>query len=299
MSTPSITKSSTRMDEDYDCTSESIGVRSISTKKTTLKIVEPDSFNGNPANFRRFKRQYGLYLCANKETYPGDEEKIMFVLSYMKEGSAELWAGSYIDKVVVLKNWGDWEEFTAQLEHNFTDRNKVRRAMEKLDNQKQGREGASVYFLRIEQHAAATGIDLLTDPHAILRCERGLNEDLVDRIYSGGLIPNTYAGYRDHAIALDNIARSRASWKENNPGQKGFEPQNNDTTQNKQKEVQKVIPMQVDGFKTKNPNGYNCNKPGHFARNCAEPKKTENRFITISKTEPEMTGEPGFPQENT
>src|SRR6202045_3658485 len=108
--------------------------------------------------------------------------------------------------------------------------------MEKLDSQKQGREGASVYFLRIEQHATAAGINLLEDPHAILRCERGLNEDLVDQIYSRGLIPNTYAGYRDHAIALDNIARSRATWKESSPGQKGFEPQNNDTTQNKQKE---------------------------------------------------------------
>ena len=124
--TPSITKSSTSMDEDYECMSKSIGVRSINTKKTTLKIAEPESFNGNPANFRRFKCQYGLYLCANKEAYPGDEEKIMFVLSYMKEGSAELWVGSYINKVVMLKNWGDWEEFSAQLEHNFTDRNEVR-----------------------------------------------------------------------------------------------------------------------------------------------------------------------------
>src|ERR1700731_83734 len=218
MSTPSITKSSTRMDEDYDCTSESIGVRSISTKKTTLKIVEPDSFNGNLANFRRFKRQYGLYLCANKESYPGDQEKIMFVLLYMKEGSAELWAGSDIDKAVTLKNWGDWEEFVAQLEHNFMDRNEVRWAMEKLDSQKQGREGVSVYFLRIEQHTVAAGINLLEDPHAILWCERGLNEDLMDKIYSGGLIPNMYIGYRDHAIALDNIARSRQNWKENNLG---------------------------------------------------------------------------------
>ena len=91
-----------------------------------LKIAEPEGSNGNPANFRRFKCQYRLYLCANKESYPGDEEKIMFVLSYMKEGSAELWAGSYIDKAVVLKNWGNWEEFTAQLEHNFMDRNEVR-----------------------------------------------------------------------------------------------------------------------------------------------------------------------------
>ena len=80
----------------------------------------------------------------------------------------ELWAGSYIDKAVTLKNWGDWEEFMAQLEHNFMDRNEVRQAMEKLDNQRQGREGASEYFLRIEQHAAAVGINLLEDLHTIL-----------------------------------------------------------------------------------------------------------------------------------
>ena len=90
--------------------------------------------------------------------------------------------------------------------------------MEKLDSQKQGREGALVYFLRIKQHAVAAGINLLEDLHAILRCERGLNEDLVDRIYSRGLIPNTYAGYHDHAIALGNIARSQTSWKESNLG---------------------------------------------------------------------------------
>ena len=133
-----------------------------------MKIAEPEGFNGNLANFRRFKCQYGLYRCANKESYPGDEEKIMFILSYMMEGSVELWAGSYIDKAVALKNWGNWEEFMTQLEHNFMDRSEVRQVMEKLDNQKQGREGASVYFLRIEQHAAAVGIDLLTDPHPIL-----------------------------------------------------------------------------------------------------------------------------------
>ena len=50
----------------------------------------------------------------------------MLVLSYMKEGSVELWAGSYINKAVMLKNWGNWDKFTTQLEHNFTDRNEVR-----------------------------------------------------------------------------------------------------------------------------------------------------------------------------
>src|ERR1700731_3775205 len=108
----------------------------------------------------------------------------MFVLLYMKEGSAELWAGSYINKAVALKNWGDWDKFTAQLEHNFTDRNEVQHTMERLQDQKQRREGASVYFLRIEQHAAAAGTILLEESPAILRYQPGLNEDLLDRVYS-------------------------------------------------------------------------------------------------------------------
>ena len=95
------------MEEDYDCALESIGVRSITTRKKALKIAKPEPFNGYPGNFRKFNRQYGLYLCTNKESYPGSEEKIMFILSVMKGGSVELWAGSYIDKAVLQKDSGD------------------------------------------------------------------------------------------------------------------------------------------------------------------------------------------------
>ena len=76
-------------------------------------------------NYRKFKRQYGLNLCVNKESYPGSEEKIIFMLSYMKSRLAELWAGSYIDRVVAQKGWGDWDEFVAQMDHNFLDRNET------------------------------------------------------------------------------------------------------------------------------------------------------------------------------
>ena len=57
------------MDEDYDCALESIGIRSITMRKRELKIVEPELSDGYPGNFRKFKRQYGLYLCTNKEAY--------------------------------------------------------------------------------------------------------------------------------------------------------------------------------------------------------------------------------------
>ena len=157
------------MDEEYEYSSKSVGVRSIATKrKKELKIVEPELFDGYPGNFRKFKRQYGLYLCANKESYQESEEKIMFVLLYMKGGSMELWAGSYIDKAVLQKDWGNWEEFIAQLDHNFTDQNETQRAMEKLESHQQGKDSASIYFLRIEQFAISAGVNLLEDPHMIL-----------------------------------------------------------------------------------------------------------------------------------
>ena len=112
------------MDGEYDYP-EGIEVRSIRTRKKELKIAEPESFNKYPGNYRKFKRQYRLYLCTNKESYPKSEEKIMFVLLYMKGGSVELWAGSYIDRAVSQMDWGDWDEFIAQMDHNFIDRNEI------------------------------------------------------------------------------------------------------------------------------------------------------------------------------
>ena len=143
----------------------------------------------------------------------------MFVLSYMKGGSTELWAGSYINKAILHKEWGDWEEFIAQLDHNFMDQNETCRAMEKLESPQQGKDSASVYFLRIEQFAISMGVKLLEDPHAILRCKRGLNDNLVDKIYAGGLVLNTYVAYRQHAIDLDELARQRKAWRDSNPKQ--------------------------------------------------------------------------------
>ena len=83
----------------------------------------------------------------------------------------ELWAGSYMNKVVSQKGWGDWDEFVTQMDHTFINRNEIHRAMEWLENQKQGKDSTAMYFLKVEQLAALAGINIGEDLHMILQCE--------------------------------------------------------------------------------------------------------------------------------
>ena len=62
------------MDNGYEYPEE-IGVRSMHLKKRELKITKLELFDRYPGNYRKFKRQYRLYLCANKESYPKANRK--------------------------------------------------------------------------------------------------------------------------------------------------------------------------------------------------------------------------------
>ena len=78
----------------------------------------------------------------------------------MKYGSAELWAGTYIDASIKSKNWGDWKEFNEQMDHDFLNKNEVRRALERLEAHKQLGDTAAMFFLKIEQLVSTAEMDL-------------------------------------------------------------------------------------------------------------------------------------------
>jgi hypothetical protein len=55
-----------------------------------LFIAMPDTFDGKKENYRHFRRQFSLFLTANRASFKEKESMIWFVLSYMKGGDAEL-----------------------------------------------------------------------------------------------------------------------------------------------------------------------------------------------------------------
>jgi hypothetical protein len=102
------------------------------------RTSEPDAFDGEPENYKRFRRQLCLYLTAEEENLAKDQAKVLFALSYMKTGSAELWAENYVQKAIENKDWGEWTEFLSQLDATFIDRNAERKAREQMDLLRQG-----------------------------------------------------------------------------------------------------------------------------------------------------------------
>ena len=57
-----------------------------------LKLGQPPAFDGDPAKARGWFNNAQLYLLVNKDIYNDDDRKIAFTLSFMREGSAALWA---------------------------------------------------------------------------------------------------------------------------------------------------------------------------------------------------------------
>lgn len=61
------------------------------SKPQELKLGQPSAFDGDPKKARAWINNTQLYLI-NKDVCDHDNKKVAFALSFMKEGSAGLWA---------------------------------------------------------------------------------------------------------------------------------------------------------------------------------------------------------------
>jgi hypothetical protein len=214
-----------------------------------------------------------------------DYQKIMFVLSYMKYGSAELWADSVVERALVEEDWGTWEGFTERLCKAFTDENALKRAIDSIGTLKQGERAAAEYFLRLEQLAQIADIDIAFDKQILHRVESGLNWAIVDKIYQSERLPESYGEFKQRAINIDEMWNRRREMKKN-LGLTGFVKGNEASRRgNKGKDHErppirhdraerKADPDAMDVDRKKKNRGpltcYRCGREGHIARYCHE-----------------------------
>ena len=178
------------------------------------KIGFPAIYDGNVETARGWLNSVRAYLTPNKNKYDTSEKKIIFALSFMKEGTALGWAeGIYEAAFAKKKNdkgeetdeevgFGKWDEFIEDFKTAFSYMDTPTIAIGKISVIQQGTDTVDEYIAKFRTLAFQTGI---TDTGPlIIWFTAGLKAPLVRQIYSNFPLPTTMEEWYSRASLLEN-----------------------------------------------------------------------------------------------
>ena len=118
-----------------------------SNETKELRINPPTHFTGNRDDLNNFIQDCTLYLTLNRAVYKTDEKKIIFMLSYMTEGTARAWKEAFIWDVInsPTNDFGSLKQFTVDLKKAFEASDSEGDARAKLRQLKQGKDSVDDY----------------------------------------------------------------------------------------------------------------------------------------------------------
>jgi hypothetical protein len=180
-------------------------------KTRKVRVAAPNSFSGAAEEVDGFLSACWLNF-QNDTVYDTDRAKITFVLSYMKEGSAAIWADNVVKAMRNGEGTGSYttyKTFEDDVIANFKGGAQVEEAQSKIERLVQGTGTATAYFTLLDALNKTAGYD---DTTMIRLLKVGLNRQVVQGIYNGSSgtgLPKTYEGWKLEAIKQDGV---RQSW---------------------------------------------------------------------------------------
>jgi hypothetical protein len=172
---------------------------------SSLKVAAPDIYDGTITKADTFISQLSLYFHGKRVQDPTD--RIVIALSYMKGGTAGPWAKQ---KVKLLESVSpgqvSWEDFLKEFKKAFGDPNPGQTARHKISQLKQGTHTADEYVASFRELKDETGYN---DVALVERFKKGLDQNLVDRIYHLPEMPIDLEEWISWAVKLDRQARER------------------------------------------------------------------------------------------
>src|SRR3954468_2447628 len=120
-------------------------------------VAKPNDFDGK--DYKLFRRQCAIYMMANRDNFVTSEDKILFVLSYMKGGLASQWAENEYEKIMedgyVAATFNEFEKW---LQETFSDPNKECNVQHQPSTTGQGiNETVEEFFQKFELNCQAAG----------------------------------------------------------------------------------------------------------------------------------------------
>src|SRR5258706_8895387 len=120
------------------------------------KVSAPSPFSGVQDDLDCFKAECSLYLSMRQSKFPDKCSNVLFVLSYMKGGSAGPWAMQKINSILYPANPEEvtWAGFISELDEMFADPNHQATAQRKLTTLHQGDSSVEELIQKFEIHGS-------------------------------------------------------------------------------------------------------------------------------------------------
>ena len=118
------------------------------------KMAKPDAFSGKMDETESFVNACTMYILGQANDFPDETVAIMWVLSYMKEGSARKWRDEYLETVENGKpQHKTLEDFFDTIKEEFGDPDKWATKIYKLCTITQGERTADEHVLAFRKAA--------------------------------------------------------------------------------------------------------------------------------------------------
>src|SRR5258708_1569696 len=165
------------------------------------KVSAPSPFSGAQDDLDHFKAECSLYLSMRCSEFLDEHSNALFVLSYMKGGSAGPWATQKINSILFDAQEVMWAGFIEELDKMFADLNRQATARRKLATLCQGDSSVEELIREFEIHRP---ISRLGNVGLVDRFEQVIHPCLHESIYHLEPMPSTWAEWKHKTSLLDN-----------------------------------------------------------------------------------------------
>src|SRR5258707_33805 len=263
------------------------------------KVSAPSPFSGVQDNLDCFKAKCSLYLSMRHSEFPDEHSNALFILSYMKGGSAGPWATQKINSILFDAQEVTWAGFVEELNEMFADPNHQATARRKLATLRQGDSSVEELIQEFEIHGPISG---LGDVGLVDRFEQAIHPCLCESIYHLEPMPSTWAEWKRKTSLLDNQWRRfrDTQLKATSAKSSSFCPSSvapftittsSASSSNPPAPPAPSGPQPMDLDRTnpvkRDPHSglcFNCGKPGHIAKVCRGPHTQNIQSVNDTPT---------------